>query len=229
MARFACSHEWDFMDIANRRTLEGSTGPISSIPDLPPTVPILSQEWSVRENIEITGAGPERSWWSRSARMFYRWFVRRGKKRGFAVGKTKRGKGTKIMAITDGAGLPLAVHIESASPHEAKLVTKTIAQRFIKDRPQILIGDKAYDSDPLDRELRRDKITLIAPHKDNRIKPPTQDGRSLRRYVRRWKVERFFAWLYNYRRIITRFEFHATNFLAFVHLGCMMILMKNYL
>jgi hypothetical protein len=47
---------------------------------------------------------------------------------------------------------------------------------------------------------------MIAPHKSNRVKPATQDGRALRRYCRRWKVERSNAWLQNFRRIATRFE-----------------------
>jgi hypothetical protein len=49
----------------------------------------------------------------------------RRQKRGLAVGKTKRGKGTKIMAIADASGIPVAAHIESASPHEVKLVDAT--------------------------------------------------------------------------------------------------------
>ena len=46
-------------------------------------------------------------------------------------------------------------------------------------RPDKLIGDKAYDSDPLDRECEALGVTLIAPHKRNRVKPKTQDGRPL--------------------------------------------------
>jgi transposase len=64
---------------------------------------------------------------------------------------------------------------------------------------------------------------LIAPHKANRKKPATQDGRKLRRYKRRWKVERLFAWLQNFRRILVRYEYHDENYLGFVHLGCMLI------
>jgi hypothetical protein len=56
--------------------------------------------------------------------------LRSGKKRGLAVGKTKRGKGTKIMAIADASGLPVAAHVESASPHEVKLVEDTIDSSF---------------------------------------------------------------------------------------------------
>ncbi len=96
-------------------------------------------------------------------------------------------------------------------------------------RPDKLIGDKAYDSDPLDRECEALGVTLIAPHRRNRTKPKTQDGRPLRRYKRRWKVERLFAWLQNYRRLITRFEYYVENFLAFLQLAAFMILAKKYL
>jgi transposase len=92
-----------------------------------------------------------------------------------------------------------------------------------------LIGDKAYDSDPLDAELAERGIELIAPHRRNRKKPQTQDGRKLRRYKRRWKVERLNAWLQNFRRVATRFDYHVENFLGFVHLGCIKILLRCYL
>jgi transposase len=95
--------------------------------------------------------------------------------------------------------------------------------------PERLIGDKAYDSDPLDAELKERGIELIAPHKSNRKKAPTQDGRPLRRYKRRWKIERLFAWLQNFRRIAMRFDFHDENYLGFVHLGCIRILLRCYL
>jgi transposase len=144
------------------------------------------------------------------------------------VGKTKRGKGTKLMAVANRAGAPLAVHIDSASPHEVKLVEATIEARFTAKRPGRLIGDLAYDSDPLDQRLAERGMHLIAPHRRNRVRPATQDGRELRRYKRRWKVERLFAWLHNFRRLVTRYEYHAANFLGFVHLGCMLILLRMY-
>ena len=74
-------------------------------------------------------------------------------KRGAAVGPTKRGKGTKLMAVADASGLPLAVHTTSASPAEVTLVQATLEQSFVAERPERLIGDKAYDSDPLDAAL----------------------------------------------------------------------------
>jgi len=92
-----------------------------------------------------------------------------------------------------------------------------------------MIGDLAYDSDPLDQRLRQRGIQLIAPHRDNRVSARTQDGRELRRYCRRWKIERLFAWLHNFRRLVIRWEYHEANFLGLVQLGCILILMRNYL
>jgi len=95
------------------------------------------------------------------------------------------------MAISDGQGLPLAVHVASASPHETKLVEATLEQRFFADLPERLIGDRAYDSDRLDERLMNHYgIEMIAPHTSIRTRTLTQDGRVLRRYRRRWKVER---------------------------------------
>jgi hypothetical protein len=77
------------------------------------------------------------------------------KKRGGAVGKTKRGKGTKIMAVADAAGFPLVVHVASASPHEVTLVEATLEKCFTNELPPRLIGDKAYDSDKLDASWKK--------------------------------------------------------------------------
>jgi len=137
------------------------------------------------------------------------------------------------MAVADGTGLPVAIHITPASPHEVTLVEPTVAQCFVIDEnPARLIGDKAYDSDPLDYRLAAEYgIEMIAPHRLSgfRKRPTTQDGRVLRRYRRRWKIERMFAWLQNFRRILVRYEYHAENYLGFVQLGCMMILLRRCL
>src|SRR5437762_1171810 len=90
-------------------------------------------------------------------------------------------KGPKIMAIADSSGLPLAVSIASASPHEGTLVEQTLAQKFIDAKPERMIGDKAYDNDPLDARLANEQnIELIAPNRINK-KIQSQDLRVLRR------------------------------------------------
>lgn len=132
------------------------------------------------------------------------------------------------MAIADRTGLPIAVTIASASPHEVTLVAQTLNASFLPDNPEHLIGDAAYDSDPLDLMLAAGGIELIAPHRRTRVNI-TQDGRPLRRYRRRWRVERLFAWLQNFRRVVTRYERHAENFAGFVHLACMIILLRAFM
>lgn len=108
------------------------------------------------------------------------------------------------------------------------LVDETIDAGFLPHAPDRLIGDKAYDSDALDRRLAEERgIELIAPNRSNR-RVMTQDRRPLRRYRRRWKVERLFAWLQNYRRLVNRWEYHADNFLGFLHLGCICILLRHF-
>ena len=133
------------------------------------------------------------------------------------------------MVVANNASVPVAAYTTSASPHEVRLVTDTLQTSFTGQQPEKLIGDKAYDADPLDAQLLAEGIEMIAPHKSNRKKPATQDGRCLRRYRRRWKVERLIAWLQNFRRIATRFDYHAENYLGFVHLGCIKILLRCYL
>lgn len=89
-----------------------------------------------------------------------------------------------------------------------------------------MIGDKAYDSDALDDELAELGIEMIAPHHPKR-RSKTQDQRKLRRYCRRWKIERLFAWLLRFRRIVTRYEAKAGNFLGFLHLACLVIYLRQ--
>jgi len=142
--------------------------------------------------------------------------IRSGEKRRRCVGKTKRGRGNELMAVADGHGLPLAICAESASPAEVRLVSRTREQRFVAEVPERLIGGKAYDSDPFDRKVRNGfGVEVIALHRQGRgPERKTQDGRALRRFKRLWKVERLFAWLYNFRRLVVRYEYHIDNYVG---------------
>ncbi len=136
------------------------------------------------------------------------------------------------MAVAERHGFPVAVRIGSASPHETRFVEATIEQRFTTAAPKQMIGDRAYDSDPLDERLRQHHgIDLIAPHKINRSKPKTQDGRKLRRYCRRWKKKSngSLPGCIIFRRPVTRWEYYEAIFLGLVQLGCILILMRHYL
>src|SRR5262249_26253907 len=118
--------------------------------------------------------------------------------------------------------------MHAANHHEVRLVQLCFDFYMIEAKPENLIGDRAYDSDPLDEDLRRDGIEMIAPHRSNRSKPQTQDRRRLSRYTRRWLVERFFAWIGWQRRILVRWEYYAQNFLGFVQLGCLVVLFRRF-
>jgi len=78
------------------------------------------------------------------------------------------------MAITNSSSLPLTLFITSATPHEIKLVKGSLSSRFIKKLPKQLIGDRAYDSDPLDKMLAKHNVEMIAPHKktEEKIRKP---------------------------------------------------------
>jgi transposase len=172
----------------------------------------LGRAGSVAHHLARILGGTERTRATELERIVSGRQFRSGQKRGSKVGKTKRGKGTKWMVVVDGQGVPLGNQLYSASPNEVRLAEETLAsvrvtRRHRGGRPrqkvQRVIADRAYDSDPLRARLAARGIELIAPHRWNRSKPRTQDGRTLRRYRRRWKVERTLAWLGNFRRPLT--------------------------
>lgn len=125
--------------------------------------------------------------------------------------RNRRGNATKIMAMADGNGLPLSATLAAGQRNESPLVGELVDARFTGRRPKRVICDRAYDSQRLDDELKSKGIELIAPKIGQKnLRHPRrgrrQDGRSLRRYRRRWKIERLFAWLFNSRRLVTRYE-----------------------
>lgn len=128
----------------------------------------------------------------------------------------------------DAQGLSVAVDTMSAQPHESQLVQRLFD--FMLTEKKRVIGDRAYDSDKLDAELAEQGVELIAPHKYNR-KPEnkTQDGRPLRRYKRRWTVERSISWIQNFRRLCIRWETSTKLFQGFLHLGCTVLLLRAVL
>lgn len=132
------------------------------------------------------------------------------------------------MVLTDGNGLPIGADTASASPHEVTLIERLLENRVLRKKPRHLIYDEAADSDPLRKRLQARSIELVCRHRRNRVKPPTQDGRKLRRFRRRWKVERSISWLQNFRRLVTRYEFYAHLFHGFVQLACLIVVLGRF-
>jgi transposase len=95
-------------------------------------------------------------------------------------------------------------------------------------RPPRIIADRGYDSDPLRRRLRRRGIELIAPYRQWKRQKPFQDGRKLRRYRRRWKIERTMAWLGNFRRLQVRQDRILSVFEGFCHVACLFITLRYF-
>jgi len=216
------------VDFGDGGAVAGVAAEISSVPDLPSPLSAVGAFGSAGEGVAEAGAAVASRGPLESGGSLYRRYVRSGEKRGFGIGPTKRGKGTKITAITVGDSVPIAVSVQAASPHESQLVEEALGHSFLDELPARLIGDKAYDSDTLDRQMQEQYgVEMIAPHRSNRVYP-TQDGRPLRRYRRRWTVERLFAWLPVFRRLVTRYEYHVDNFLGMVRLGCMKIMLRYF-
>jgi transposase len=120
------------------------------------------------------------------------------------------------MLLVDGQGTPRSVHTASAQEAEVNLIEPLLEHRTCRRSPERLLDDRAADSDPLRARLAVRRIELICPHRKNRKRPPTQDGRKLRRYKRRYKVERSISWLLNYRRLTVRYEYCDHLFEGFV-------------
>ena len=157
-----------------------------------------------------------------------RWLVFTGKKGGAEVGYGYKGKGTTIMLMVDGEGTPLSAFTTTAKISEVHAIETLVDERLTTRKPKRLLYDKAADADWLREALDVRGIALVCPHRQSRTKPATQDGRALRRYKRRYKVERSISWLHNFRRLITRWEYYPELFQSFAHLACLYTILKGF-
>lgn len=149
------------------------------------------------------------------------------KRGGTCVGKCRAGSATKLMALADSLGLPIAVAIAEGARHDVALVDSTLEEAVTAELPARLIGDKAFDSAKLADKLHSERnVELIAPKRRGNNRR-VQDGRAMRRYKRRWKVERLFGWLKRFRRVAVRWESTAENYLAFVQLAASIVVLRH--
>lgn len=128
----------------------------------------------------------------------------------------------KLQMIGDSNGLPLCVVTDAACESEGDLVE--VAMHLLWQTlghwlhalwgAIFLLADRGYDSDSLRERLRALGVILLSPHRRNRKKASVNDGRSMRRYQRRYRIERTFAWLHSYRRVMVRRER-----LEYIHYG----------
>jgi transposase len=139
------------------------------------------------------------------------------------------------MVLADGAGTPLGVHLEAASPSEVKLVEATLASVKVRTgkrkrgQPKRLPGDRGYDSNTVRTLLMQQGIDPIIPARSNNHVATHQDGRKMRRYKRRGIIERSNSWPQTFRRLVVRYERSEKIFAALVHMACALIALKRVL
>jgi len=140
------------------------------------------------------------------------------------------------MVLADGQGTPLGVCVEKATPSEVKLLAPTLdslrltrrrGARRRPTKPQRLIADRGYDSNAVRTLWVKRQIEPIIPRRKNNMVATHQDGRKLRRYKRRWVIERTNSWLQNFRRLVVRYEHSVRNFEALVHMACALMVLKK--
>jgi transposase len=140
------------------------------------------------------------------------------------------------MVLADGAGTPLGIYVEKASPAEVTLLERTLEAVNMRQRrgvrrrpakPHRLIADRGYDSNVARALLVKRAIEPIIPRRKNNTVATYQDGRKLRRYKRRWIIERTNSWLQNFRRLVVRYERSVKNFEALVHMACALMTLKK--
>ena len=187
----------------------------------------MGKERDTSQTLAGISLGTLRSAENQMGRVLCGWELRFRQKRGSAVGKTKRGKGTKWMVLVDGTGLPLGVSLESATPAEVTLAPHL--KKEVRGKPERLIGDRAYDSNAFRAHCAALGIDPIIPKRSNNHRATHQDGRKLRRYRHRWIIERTFAWLGSCRRLVVRWERSLEMYRGFFHLALIMLTLRRVL
>jgi transposase len=151
--------------------------------------------------------------------------LRTGEKRGDGVGKTKRGKGTKLVVVGGGKSIPLALTVASASPSATRMIEPTLDK--LTGKPERAIMDREFDSDKFRDRIAARGIDPVIPYRWWARQRRYDDGRKLRRYKRRWQIERLFAWLGNFRRLVVRYERKSMMYRAFVHVAFVLITLRQ--
>src|SRR5271166_4021082 len=123
------------------------------------------------------------------------------------------------------AGKCLSGRSYACGSHARRSLRPTPA-RTATQKPQRVIADRGYDSGPLRKRLQKRGIELIAPYRKNNQRRRYEDGRKLRRYQRRWIVERTNAWLGQFRRLLVRHEHLLSTYRAFFYLACFWITLR---
>lgn len=157
---------------------------------------------------------------------------------GDKVGLTRKGKGAKWILVVDGNRLPLGFHLASATTAEVKLAQQTLDTIRVprlrgrpKQRPEKLVADRGYDSSAFRRALRQRGIRMCIPPKRRPKNWKAKRGRPVvaRKddYRQRFKVERSFAWLGNFRRLLVRWEHQSSVYQSFFTVAVLLVCVRR--
>ncbi len=134
-----------------------------------------------------------------------------------ALGRSRGGYSCKVHVTVDALGNPRRVMLTGGQVHDLQMAASLIED----EQTEAVVADKAYDSDWLIAFIEQAGAQVIIPPKANRLEQRAYDENL---YADRNKVERFFNRLKHYRRLATRYEKTARNFLAFWQLACCVML-----
>ena len=136
-----------------------------------------------------------------------------------ALGRSRGGFGTKIHAACDGLGHPVELILTAAQESDIAQAEALLAGH----EPDAVIADKGYDKRALAEEVESRGALAVIPTQRNRKEPRGVDRRL---YRERNLIERFWSKIKQYRRVATRSEKKAANFLAFVKVAAMMVMLQ---
>ena len=142
-----------------------------------------------------------------------------GGQAGEALGRSRGGFSTKVHVAVDGLGNPVRVTLTGGQAADV-----TQAEALLGDlTPGAVVADKAYDSDDLVASIERRGAKAVIPPKSNRV---VQREYDVHVYKQRGLVEQFIGRLKEFRRVATRYEKTARNYLGFIHVACIMDLLR---
>ena len=125
-----------------------------------------------------------------------------------AIGISRGGRTTKIHAIVDSKGRPLSFMVTGGQVHDSQVVEEILNT---PRSPLAVTADKAYDSEKVRQQIRDEGALPVIP---NRCTATKKAYCPKRFYRRRHKIENFFCRIKDWRRIATRYDKLARNFLA---------------
>jgi transposase len=145
-----------------------------------------------------------------------------------ALGRSRGGFTTKIHVRSEGYGKPVTFTLTGGQVHDSQQVTALIDRGAIRRigrgrprlRPAKIVGDKAYSSRSIRQALRKRAITPVIPTRANESRQPDFDREA---YRQRNIIERLINRLKNFRRIATRYEKRAVNYLAMIHIAAILL------